>query len=354
MHFRGVPVCLSFPQLEPPIEFIDNDIPFYPFEFDIQNIKFSTLFTLAKIIKQENIRYIYFTDQPAHSWLYLFLRCLGIQKIINHSRVSVANPYPSLPEKGLRRVLKTLIGRIHMISPDRIYAVSNFVRTRLINKNCIPEEHVVVILNGVNLDTFRCTENEHNTGTIRIFAGARANKYKGILSLIHAADLLVKKHKIVNFVIEYAGDGPDLQQFKNTVIELSLIQRFIFLGVLDSTRDAVCNADIVVVPSSWGDACPSSVSEALAAGKPLITTLAGGIPEIVGNESNAILIPPSDEIALASELAELITNAEKRKALSVNARARAEEALDERAYYSTVIKQLITDLIDNNIQHNTF
>jgi glycosyltransferase involved in cell wall biosynthesis len=164
------------------------------------------------------------------------------------------------------------------------------------------------------------------------------------LTLIYAADLLIHRHKITNFVIEYAGDGPDLMLFKDVVKTKSLERHFIFLGVLDSTRDVVCKADIVVVPSSWGDACPSSVSEALAAGKPLITTTAGGIPEMVGGESNAILVPPSDEKSLAGELAGLITNERKRKRLGVSARARAENALDEKVYYRTVITQLMAEL----------
>ena len=344
MHLRGVPVCLSFSQIYSPIDFIDRDIPFHSFEFDQQNITLSALYSLAKEIKRQNIRYVYFTDKPTFSFFYLFLRCIGIQKIIIHSRVSVADPYPPQPEKGIRRVVKSVAGRIHLLNPDRIYAVSNFVRNRLLQKNCIPEENVVVILNGINLETFRCNDYKGSTGPVRIFAGARAKKYKGILTLIHAADLLVNRHKVTNFIIEYAGDGPDLELFKNAVKKRSLGKHFIFLGVLDGTRDAVCKADIVVVPSSWGDACPSSISEAMAAGKPLITTSAGGIPEIVGDESNAILIPPSNEKTLATELAELITNEKRRKRLGENARARAEEALDEKVYYNTTIKQLVADL----------
>ena len=344
MHLRGVSVCLLFSELELPVDFIDTDIPFNSFEFDQQNITLSALYALAKEIRQQNIRYVYFTDKPAFSLFYLFLRCVGVQKIIIHSRVSVADPFPARPERGLRRVVKTAIGKIDLLTPDRIYAVSNFVRDRLVLKNCVPEDKVVVILNGINLESFEYDGDDGGTGAVRIFAGARANKYKGILSLIHAADLLVDRHKITNFIIEYAGDGPDLEQFKGVVKEKSLERHFIFLGVLDGTRDAVCKADIVVVPSSWGDACPSSVSEALAAGKPLITTSAGGIPEMVGDESNAILISPSDEEALASELADLITNEKRRKSLGANARARAEDALDEKAYYNTVIKQLMTDL----------
>ena len=53
----------------------------------------------------------------------------------------------------------------------------------MVLKNCVPEDKVVVILNGINLKLFKCDGDDGGTGAVRIFAGARANKYKGILSL---------------------------------------------------------------------------------------------------------------------------------------------------------------------------
>jgi len=344
MDKLGVPVCLSFSEIVSPIDFIEPDLLCEPFKFDINNITTSSLYNLVKSIKQRNIKYVYFTDQPAFYWLYMFLRCIGVRKILTHSRVSVANPYPPPPEKGLRRAAKSFISRIQLWTPNRIYAVSNFVRNRLINNNCMPEDKVVVIMNGINLDNFKCDNSSNKRKTISVFTGARANKYKGILTLIHAADLLINFHHVKNFRIEYAGDGPDIEFFRTTVKELSLENHFIFLGHLGSTKDAICNSDIVVVPSNWGDACPSSVSEGLASGKPLITTTAGGIPEMVGNGQNAILIPPSDAEALATELKKLIASPEERESLGARGRARAIDALDERKYYRSMIMQLTQDL----------
>lgn len=345
MHKQGISVCLSFAELQPPITFIDEDIPCRSFQFDPHKYSLSNLFILAKSVNMYRIKYVYFTDQKSYRWLYLFLRILGVKKIIAHCRVSVPNPYPAPHETGIRRVIKTIIGRFTWVTPDKIYAVSEFVRSRLVHRNCLPEDKVVVIFNGINLDKYRCRQREINNDFVRIFSGARAVEYKGVPTLIRAVRLLLNEHKITDFVVEYAGDGPGLEGFKADVKAWGLDQHFIFLGRLNGTGEVLGKADIVVVPSAWGDACPSSVSEALAAGKPLVTTLAGGIPEIVGGDSNAVLVPPSDERALADELAELIMNRVKRRTLGVRARKRAEEVLDEKDYYNKTIKQLISDLL---------
>jgi glycosyltransferase involved in cell wall biosynthesis len=344
MHDKGISVCLSFAKLEPPVEFIDKNVPVNCFEFDPFNLTLPALYSLWHAIRKYQIKYVYFTDNSSFRLFYLFLRLTGVRKIIVHSRVSVANPYPAIAETGARRVVKTAIGKINWVLPDRIYAVSNFVRNRLVYKNCLPQEKVIKILNGINIEVFKC-KNKHETDKqILIFIGARATKNKGVDVLIKAADILLNKYGINEFIIEYAGEGPDIESLMRLVEEKNLQQHFRFLGQLKNTLDAICKADIVVVPSVWGDACPSSVSEALAAGRPLITTLAGGIPEIVGSNDNAVMLPPADYLKLAETLARLIRSKEERDALGENARARAELALDENNYYDTVIRQLIIDL----------
>jgi glycosyltransferase involved in cell wall biosynthesis len=341
---RGIGICISFKEVDGTIDFIDKNIPFETLLFDPYSVNLRSLLGLMADVKAHNIKYVYMTDQRSFRFLYLMLRLSGVKKIIVHSRTSVPNPYPALAEKGLKKIVKTFIHCIPWISPDYIYAVSEFVRHRIIHKNCYPAGKTIKILNGINIDKFKCDDKNQPNNNITIFSCSRATKYKGIDILIKAASILRNELGIDRFRIEYAGDGPDIAEFKEMAERLNLQSNFIFLGQLRHTRDHVCKSDIVVVPSVWGDAYPSSVSEALAAGKPLITTKAGGIPEIVGEEKNAILVEPADEVALANALSELIKNSIKRAELSVNARERAEQALDENVYYETLLNRFFTDI----------
>jgi glycosyltransferase involved in cell wall biosynthesis len=347
LNEQGIGVCMSFKEVSGSIDFINKDISYETILFDPYSVNLRNMLDLIANVRSKNIKYVYMTDQRSFRFLYLMLRLSGVEKIIVHSRTSVPNPYPAVPESGFKKLIKTIIHRIPWICPDYIYTVSEFVRDRIIHKNCYPSGRTVKILNGINIDKFKCDDVKHQNEAITIFTGSRATKYKGIGILIKAASILKNEFCIDQFRIEYAGDGPDIGEFKEMVENLNLQANFIFLGKLKHTRDHVCKSDIVVVPSVWGDAYPSSVSEALAAGKPLITTKAGGIPEIVGSEQNAMLIEPADEVALANALADLINNSKKRAELSVNARERAEQALNEDDYYKTFVNRFFADILPN-------
>ncbi len=342
MHQNGLGICLSFAQINPPINITEKIIPIKSFVYNPLKVSLANIFHLASHIRKHNIRYVYTTDLSSYHWTYPIMRLLGVKAIITHNRISVADPYPAKAEIGIKRLIKYMLTRIAFINVDKIYCVSHFVRNRLIQKHCIAENKLIRILNGIDINKFTCPSLKPEA-IIKIFVGARANKHKGAHILIEAANLLIQEHNITNFVINYAGDGPDLAFLKNLASSNNLGMHVNFLGELRGTQAQICQSDIIVVPSIWGDACPSAISEALAAGKPLITSRAGGIPEIVGDNKNAIIIEPGDKHMMANKIAELIRNPNLMASYGKNARLRAESALDEKAYYETVIKQLKSD-----------
>jgi glycosyltransferase involved in cell wall biosynthesis len=336
-------ICVTFAEINQPISQIESvsDVTFE--EWDPINRSLKNTFKLCKIIKKHNIKNIYLTDQSYYDWRYLFFRLYGARKIVVHSRISVANPYPANFEGGVRGLLKSMIGKINILCATRVYAVSNFVKNRLVFKNRAPEGKVVTILNGIDIAHFQPQHHNEPSNKLTIFSGGRATKHKGIHILIEAIRLLREYSNDIDLEVRYAGDGPEMSEFRSMVNKYNLDQNFTFLGELSNTQEEVCNADIIVVPSVWGDACPSSVSEALASGKALIATRAGGIPEIVGNEGNAILVEPGDAFTMSIALLALAKSHKLRDKLSKNARSRAEEALNKDDYYHTVLKQLHKD-----------
>ena len=85
------------------------------------------------------------------------------------------------------------------------------------------------------------------------------------------------------------GDGPDRDRYEAMMTERGLSRRIQMLPAMPA-REAFSMARIVVVPSR-AEAMPYIVLEALAAGKPLIATRVGGIPEVLGEESTALALP---------------------------------------------------------------
>jgi glycosyltransferase involved in cell wall biosynthesis len=271
------------------------------------------------------------------------MRVAGVRRIIVHNRISVLDPSPATKvDRSVRGVVKWLAARTPLIRADRTYAVSDFVRRRLTLRARIPEHRVVTILNGIDLSRFQ-GEARNRTSALRVFAAARATKAKGVDVLIRAAALLREHHGLEDFSIDYAGDGPDLSHFRQMVREMNLDRHFRFLGELPSTVENLRSADVVVVPSVWGDACPSAVAEGLASGAALVTTRVGGVPELVGDEQNALVVPPNDPEALAAAIATLARDEQLRVRIARLGIQRARDALDEVRYHSAVVQHLLGD-----------
>jgi glycosyltransferase involved in cell wall biosynthesis len=341
---RGLEVAVSFPSLQPPLTVLDEDIPWRTFVFNPHRVTYQTAAAARREFRRLGVRFVYFTDQKPQRWLYAAMRTWGVQRIVVHSRISVPDPRPAQPTGRVAGIAKRLLARLPMVNADRIYAVSDFVRHRLIVKGGMPAARVRTILNGIEVDRWRCPAPPPSPQCPTFFACARAARYKGIPSLIEAAARLRGVHGIERFRVRFAGDGPDLEAFKKMVAGEQLDHHFEFLGRLEGTRDEVCRADVVVVPSNYGDACPSTVSEGLASGRAVIATRAGGIPELVGDDGNALLVPPGDAAALAEAMATLVTGDERRLELGRRGRRRAEQALRHDLYHRQVFDALVDDL----------
>ena len=97
-----------------------------------------------------------------------------------------------------------------------------------------------------------------------------------------------------------AGDGPERQALERQSATLGLDGRVRFLGSVP--RETVLRlfraADASVLPSAWEN-FPHTVVEALAVGCPVIATAVGGVPEVVRDGENGLLVPPNDSAALA-------------------------------------------------------
>jgi glycosyltransferase involved in cell wall biosynthesis len=100
------------------------------------------------------------------------------------------------------------------------------------------------------------------------------------------------------------GDGEHLPRYEAQVERLGLEDRVRFLKPMPA-RQAFALAGIIVVPSR-AEAMPYIVLEALAAGKPMVATAVGGIPEIFGAGSHAIVRPQAGE--LADKMAEALSD----------------------------------------------
>jgi glycosyltransferase involved in cell wall biosynthesis len=147
-------------------------------------------------------------------------------------------------------------------------------------------------------------------GDALVFAG-RLGPQKAV------ATLLVALEAVPDVTLLVAGDGPERAALERRSAELGLVGRVRFLGSVP--RETVLGlfraADASVLPSAWEN-FPHTVVEALAVGCPVIATAVGGVPEVVVDGENGLLVPPRDPAALATAIEAFFSDADLRARLS--------------------------------------
>lgn len=129
------------------------------------------------------------------------------------------------------------------------------------------------------------------------------------------------------------GDGPDKARYQALVGELGLTGSVTFLPRMPA-RQAFARGRVMVVPSR-AESMPYIVLEAIAAGLPLIATRVGGIPEILGAESDR-LVPPGDAAPLAAAMKQAAGNLSEARASAEEIRTRIRPTFSTANMASTI------------------
>src|SRR5215472_6911083 len=150
-------------------------------------------------------------------------------------------------------------------------------------------------------------------------AAARVTAQKGFGVLIDAAARWQGRDPVP--VLAIAGEGPLVGELGAQARSAGVPVRF--LGRRADVPVLMAAADVVVVPSLW-EGQPLVLQEALRAGRPVVASRAGGIPDLTG-EDGALLVPPGDAAALARAVLTVLDNrtAAARLAAAATERARA-------------------------------
>lgn len=129
----------------------------------------------------------------------------------------------------------------------------------------------------------------------------RLSEQKGLLVLLHALALLAREG--VPFKLTMIGDGPLRPQLEQSICTLQLEQHVELLGWMSSVqvRAAIREARALVLPS-FAEGLPVVLMEALALGRPVITTYVAGIPELVTDGVSGWLVPAGSVDRLADAI----------------------------------------------------
>lgn len=187
----------------------------------------------------------------------------------------------------------------------------------------IPGNQMTVVPNAMDMEEFLGKMNlpadlPHSEGKQIILCCARFDPVKGHEVLLKALTRLKAVRK--DWVCWFAGDGQLETHLRIKTAEYGLQNDVLFLGRRDDVPALLKKADIFVLPSLQ-DNHPYSIMEAHAAGKPVIASNAGGIPEMVIDGETGLIFASGDDQQLCNKLVEMLNNEALRTRLGEQAQA---------------------------------
>lgn len=247
--------------------------------------------------------------------------------IVAHVQLFIDLPYA----RSDRLKVRVLATGVH-----RVIGVSRQTAARMGEVFAIPPKRLRVVPNAAPVE--RLAGIPAFAGCFhqppRVLTLARLEKQKGIPYLLDVASRVPE----ASFAI--AGDGPDRAALEMRARELGIADRVTFLGRRSDVPELLAATDVFMLPSLY-EGLPLTVLEAMAAGRPVIATAAGGTGEVVIDGETGLLVPPADPAALAAALRRLLADPAEAVRLAATARDRV-----QRDYGIDVMVRRIESIYD--------
>jgi len=184
----------------------------------------------------------------------------------------------------------------------RVVCNSSDLRRRLIQSGFFNEQKMEVVPNGVDTARFREAERTELKGEPCLLYVGRLEHIKGVDVLVRSMKPVTKQ--LPSAVLHVVGDGSMMNALKSYVRSHGLEGNVVFHGkVIEELPSFYKSVDICVVPSRY-EAFGTVILEAMSAGKPIVASGRGGIPELVKPFVNGVLVEP-DEAELSKALVAL-------------------------------------------------
>jgi glycosyltransferase involved in cell wall biosynthesis len=173
----------------------------------------------------------------------------------------------------------------------------------------VPEQRVVVIPNAIDCSPYARLERAPSqpSAPLKLLYIGRLHRDKGIYEALEGLRIAQLRGVRAHLVI--AGSGPEERSLKLFAENQGLSDSVAFAGPVygDGKLQLLAAADVFLLPS-YREGLPYSLLESMAAGTPVITTRVGGIPDVVTDGANGILVPRRDPHAIARAIIQLASD----------------------------------------------
>ncbi len=221
-------------------------------------------------------------------------RLRGVPVIVNYRGGLADEFFATAP----RHVLRALAGAAQRITPSAFLL-------RVFAKHGLEAE---VIPNIIDLSRFAPRPQRVANGAPHLVVTRNLEAIYDIPTALRAFALVRAQRPGARLTV--AGSGPELGALQALAGQLGVDAAVYFAGRIDNAHIAAlyASADLMLNPST-ADNMPISILEALASGVPVVSTDAGGIPDLVQHERTALLVPVGDTAAMAQAVLRLLADA---------------------------------------------
>jgi len=209
---------------------------------------------------------------------------------------------------------------------------SEAVRQLAVSQEGIPLEKTGVIHNGLDFDVservglapeWEVTQGDDCAAMVANFHG-----YKGHLDVLAAMTQVVRRYP--RFKLILFGDGAERSSIEHYVQEHGLESNVVLAGARLDAANLLSAFDFTVLASSQ-ESFPNALMESMARGVPVIATRVGGVPELVRDGVDGILVEPGRPDQLAAAMLDLLGNADRRREMGAMGRARIQNDFSVRS-----------------------
>jgi glycosyltransferase involved in cell wall biosynthesis len=277
---------------------------------------------LTRLLRNERVQVLHTHKYGSNAWGSLVARAARTPVFVSHEH--------SWSYEG--DALRMFVDR-HLIATraQAMIAVSALDRSRMIERERIPEHRIVLRPNGIP------RPDGVERGTLRRELGLAADVpivgFVGRLSPEKRVDVLVDaiataatEHELRCVIV---GSGPEEGRLRAQVAELGCGDRVTFLGDRLDAVSLAADFDVAVL-SSDREGCPLAILEYMALARPIVATRVGGVPDLVIDEVHGLLVEPGDVRGVAAAISRLLADADLSETLgrAASRRQRSEFSLD--------------------------
>jgi glycosyltransferase involved in cell wall biosynthesis len=259
------------------------------------------VFRLLRIIRRERPDIVHVhSRRGADLWAALAAHATKTKAVLTRR---VDNPEPSW------------VARVKYRPYDRVITISNGIRRVLMSEG-VPAKKIVCVPSAVDGQPYEhecakewfCREFGLDPGNKMIGVIAQFIPRKGHQYLIEAAPGILSQHPDTRFL--FFGRGPLQGKLQQLCKKYNIANQVYFVGFRNDLERILSCLDLVVHPATM-EGLGISLLQAAAAGVPIVASSVGGIPEIVHDGVNGVLVPPDDIPALTSAVIRLLGDIEK-------------------------------------------